>query len=290
MYIVKILAIVLLSFFTLACKKTEQEFVIKEKEEIDRIVRYFNDKSNYIYEMAKLISLDKDIVNYYSELKKKIGNFTSALNDEKNVVYFYKYGYELKNLFEEKISTYEKGLILNVHFIIPPGRSWLKANLPRGEDITLTDILKEEPILQKVLTKGEIYTGYQIINGDIIYSSILPIWNEKGEILGCVEVSSSLQGILNDFLNAYSQKKLIVFIDQNYKDRFKIDNLISLKNSIIYYKNMDISNIEAENLFETIKKSKSGKLIVSFKNIKYLIIPLKNLYKEIIGYITISLV
>lgn len=290
MYIVKILAIVLLSFFTLACKKTEQEIVIKEKEEIDQIVGYFNEKTNYIYEMAKLISLDKDIINYYSELKNKIGNFTSALNDENKVVYFYKYGYELKNLFEEKISTYEKGLILNVHFIIQPGRSWLKANLPRGEDITLTDILKEEPILQKVLTKGEIYTGYQIINGDIFYSSILPIWNEKGEILGCVEVSSSLQGILNDFLNAHSQKKLIVFIDQNYKDRFKIDNLISLKNSIIYYKNMNISNIEAENLFETIKKSKSGKLIVSFKNIKYLIIPLKNLYKEIIGYITISLV
>lgn len=279
-----ILLYFLIAFSLTACdikSKQQESNYIREKELFEKVVR---DKSQYIYELAKILSLDQDIIGIYQSLKKKVGDLYMINNENK--AFFYNYGKELKEAFERKIRTYEKEPSFPVyyHFLLPPARSWLKPELPNGEDITLQDIGKIRPSIIDLQTKGTFLSGLEAIDNKLIYRTIMPIWGPNGEILGAVEVSSDYSNFIINYLQENPKKQIFIYLDKSLNNAFQ--NKKIFKNGILYYTNIEMKDADYENIFELLIEPKKQ---IHYKNKDYIIIPITDNNQQNLGYVLISL-
>jgi len=147
---------------------------------------------------ANLIANNEKIQEVYLSLAREAGTLTNV--NEANRAIFEKYGKELRSRFE----AFTKGTELSeykVHFHLPQARSFVKAWLKPGSDITLDELSSFRKTIVEAQTSKKPVIGAEADPFEVAYRIVVPIISKNGELLGSVEIAYPLDQIIEDFAN-----------------------------------------------------------------------------------------
>lgn len=284
-FIINISLLIIINSFFISCKPS----FIKEDDSIDREKKIFieklNDKFKYTYELAKILSIDQEIVSIYKDLKKKVTELSNI--NEQNRRIFISTGSRLKEIFERKMRIYEKEIILPVkyRFYLPPAVLWLKPELPIGEDIPLKDLQNDRPSLLEIGLTKKASEGFEYTNETLHYRVLFPIIDEENNYLGAVEVSSYIEDLMMSYLQDFPKRNILIFLNSDVSKKIHPDKRY-LNNSILYYTNLNLESHEYETLFDLTIKNKEP---IKYKNKTFFVVPINSIDNKNLGKILVSI-
>lgn len=130
---------------------------------------------------------------------------------------------ELINILEKPYSKLQKYELRQLHFHLPNGDSFLRMHLPERYGDNLLEVRES---IKKLVREKKIVRGYEVGRIFSGFRNIFPIFNDKQEYIGSLEISFAPTKILKEmakdkiFLRLYEKESTLqhkLFIDQKYK-------------------------------------------------------------------------
>lgn len=116
-----------------------------------------------------------------------------------------------------------------IHFYVPSGRSFLRSWKPEkyGDDLT-----ESRPMLKMAFQKGIKATGIELSSLGLVISSVTPVINYTGAVIGSIEVLSRLDDIVKHISTVTGENCLVLQVsdvkDADIKfDGFRIGRFVS---------------------------------------------------------------
>lgn len=253
----KILLILILLLNLASCKYLG----IKEEKKVEigrKILKDFESVEESIYRSTKILSTDENIRANYIKLKRKV-NDLSVLREDRRDTYI-KIGMELKEDFENKykLIVSEFDFPLEFEFYLPNNLLWLIPTNPLGDDIKLSRFEKKSLVNDLYIKHSKPVFGYEIIDNAVYYSVIIPIYDDRGEILGSVKGKATLDNILN-FLSRELNYEYLTLIKKEYLNG--VVDSETIKDYMILFKTGDFDKRLIEDLIDSLTKSAESNIV-----------------------------
>lgn len=247
----KIFLLILISLSLAGCNLLKKDDSTK-KMTAEKIIADYLAFEELVYRFTKSLSTDNEIVSDYLKLKNVINDLSIFREDKKDI--YIRFGRNLKETFEKKYRSIiaDHDLQVDFEFYLPNNILWLKPTMPLGEDIILKSNTKDSKINEKFLKDKTTKKGYEIIDKTIFYSVKIPIYDERGELIGSIKGKVSLENLIMTLKKNHSFEEFIL-VSNSYMREEKQESLI-IKNYILLNKADSISKNELEKIVDMVMK------------------------------------
>jgi methyl-accepting chemotaxis protein len=184
----------------------------------DAISGFLKQKEAEFLNYSLTLANDNTIQNIYLSLAKEAGTLTNV--NESNRPIFEKYGRILRSEYEALV----KGTNIpqyHIHFHLPQARSFLRLVLKPGSDVKLDDLSGFRKTIVAAQSSKKPVLGFEVGRHDISYRCIAPILSKNGELLGSLEVSYSVDRMMEEFSQIFKQAdRYVIVVNKEFEKIF----------------------------------------------------------------------
>jgi len=212
------LAVSLVSFYISIRWVFEKQTNNLMKNFEDALSGFLKQKEAEFLNYSLTLANDNTIQNIYLSLAKEAGTLTNV--NESNRHIFEKYGRILRSEFEDLV----KGTNIpqyHIHFHLPQARSFLRVQLKPGSDVKLDDLSGFRKTIVAAQSSKKPVLGFEVGRHDISYRCIAPILSKDGELLGSLEVSYSVDRMMEEFSQIFKQAdRYVIVLNKEFEKIF----------------------------------------------------------------------
>jgi methyl-accepting chemotaxis protein len=184
----------------------------------DALSGFLKQKEAEFLNYSLTLANDNTIQNIYLSLAKEAGTLTNV--NESNRPIFEKYGRILRSEYEALV----KGTNIpqyHIHFHLPQARSFLRLELKPGMDVKLDDLSGFRKTIVAAQSSKKPVLGFEVGRHDISYRCIVPILSKNGELLGSLEVSYSVDRMMEEFSQIFKQAdRYVIVVNKEFEKIF----------------------------------------------------------------------